>query len=208
MFVDALSLQMENRYFMLHKPYNMLSQFVSPYPHHRLLGEVAFSFPPGTHAIGRLDEFSEGLLILTTDKRITKLLLHPNKQHKRRYVVQVQNIVSDETIEALTSGIDIQIKQRGDYTTLPCIVNRIEQPTNLSDINKSYLDKIKHTWLEFILTEGKNRQIRKMCKAVKHPCKRLIRTHIQDLAMGDLKTGEVKELDKKYFFDCLGISED
>ena len=183
----------------------MLSQFVSPYPHHRLLGAINFPFPPGTHAIGRLDEFSEGLLILTTDKRITKLLLHPNKQHQRVYQVQVQKEVTEQTIQQLKAGISIQLKQKGDYTTMPCDVFKIDRPLNASNIGKDYLDNISHTWLQFVLTEGKNRQIRKMCKAVKHKCKRLIRTQIVNLHLGDLKAGEIKELTKDEFFESLGL---
>lgn len=196
---------MSNRYFLLHKPYNMLSQFVSPYPHHRLLGAIDFDFPPGTHAIGRLDEFSEGLLLLTTDKRVTKLLLHPQKNHLRHYLVQVQNVVTDEVLQKLQAGIEIPLKQKGAYTTLPCMVKRVETPQNLTDINKAYLSRIQHTWLEFVLSEGKNRQIRKMCKAVKHPVKRLIRTQIQHMHLGDLKSGEIKEIPAETFFTQLGI---
>jgi len=193
------------RYFILNKPYNMLSQFVSPYPHHRLLGDLEFKFPEGTHAVGRLDEFSEGLLILTNDKSITRLLLHPNKKHVRHYLVQVQKEVSDDTIETLKNGISILIKQRGQYTTLPCEVRRLEKPEHLPFIDKSYLEYIPHTWLEFVLTEGKNRQIRKMCKAVKHNCKRLIRSKIENIELGDLKAGEVLELSKADFFDKLNL---
>jgi 23S rRNA pseudouridine2457 synthase len=197
--------EIPKRYFILHKPYNMLSQFVSPYPHHRLLGDLDFKFPEGTHAVGRLDEFSEGLLILTNDKTITRRLLHPDKKHTRQYIVQVQKQMSDATIEQLKNGISILIKQRGEYTTLPCEVQRIEKPNNLSFIDKDYLDKIPHTWLAFILTEGKNRQIRKMCKAVKHNCKRLIRTKIENLELNNLKAGEVLELDKKVFLQQLNL---
>ncbi|MEI6020938.1 MAG: pseudouridine synthase [Bacteroidota bacterium] len=196
---------MENRCFILNKPYNMLSQFVSPYAHHRLLGDIDFQFPQGTHAIGRLDEFSEGLLILTTDKSITRRLLHPDKQHNRHYVVQVQRVMSETTLQQLRDGIGIQLKQRGDYTTMPCEVNKISRPENLAFIDKAYLDRIEHTWLEFILTEGKNRQIRKMCKVVKHNCKRLIRTKIENLNLGDLKAGQVKELKAEDFFNQLGL---
>ena len=199
-------LHMENRYYILNKPYNMLSQFVSPYPHHRLLGDLDFKFPQGSHAIGRLDEFSEGLLILTTDKSITRLLLHPDKQHNRHYVVQVQKEMSDTTLQQLRNGIEIILKQRGEYTTMPCEVNRINKPENLAFIDKDYLDKIPHTWLEFVLTEGKNRQIRKMCKAVKHKCKRLIRTKIENLELGLLQAGQVMEIDRESFFTKLGLT--
>lgn len=197
----------ELRYFILNKPYNMLSQFVSPYPHHRLLGDLDFKFPEGTHAVGRLDEFSEGLLILTNDKSLTRRLLHPNKKHTREYIVQVQKEMRDETITQLKNGIQILIKRRGEYTTIPCEVRRIEKPKNLALINKDYLDTISHTWLEFTLTEGKNRQIRKMCQAVKHKCKRLMRTKIENLDLGELKAGEVLEIERLTFFKKLNLME-
>ena len=191
----------------MNKPYNMLSQFVSPYPHHRLLGDLEFNFPEGTHAVGRLDEHSEGLLILTNDKSITRNLLHPKKQHTRQYLVQVQKIMSDETIEQLKSGITILIKQRGEYLTKPCLVRRIEEPNNIPSNELLGKDYFPSTWLEFTLTEGKNRQIRKMCKAVKHKCKRLLRTKIENLELGELKAGEVLELEKEIFFSRLNLSE-
>ena len=77
------------RYFITYKPYKMISQFISPYVQ-RKLGELDFDFPEGTNAVGRLDNDSEGLLILTTDKTLTNRLLHPTRKHKRSYVVQVE----------------------------------------------------------------------------------------------------------------------
>ena len=81
----------KNRYFIVHKPFNMVSQFVSP-DDVKLLGEIDFDFPEGTHAIGRLDNHSEGLLILTTDKRVTKRLFSSKIPHRRTYLVQVNQV--------------------------------------------------------------------------------------------------------------------
>ncbi len=180
----------------------MLSQFVSPYQH-RLLGDLDFNFPQGTQAVGRLDEDSEGLLILTTDKTLTKRLLHPDKKHTRSYIVQVQKKVEQATIDRLKNGVEILIKRRGKYITQPCQINLIEKPLYLVERENEMKEFIPHSWLEFILIEGKNRQIRKMCKAVNHNCKRLIRTKIENLHLENMVPGEVRELKKDLLFEKL-----
>lgn len=180
----------------------MISQFVSPYVQ-RKLGELDFNFPEGTNAVGRLDDHSEGLLILTTDKTLTKRLLHPDKKHKRNYIVQVEKVISEESLEKLRNGLEIIIKRKGLYTTLPCEVNLIEKPKNLPEREKSFREGLPQSWLEFVLTEGKNRQIRKMCSAVRHDCKRLIRTKIENLELGDMRPGEVREMEQKELFELL-----
>src|SRR6476659_1354965 len=93
-----------HRYFILNKPVNMVSQFVSTHDV-KLLSSINFEFPEGTHAIGRLDKNSEGLLLLTTDKKVTRLLFQGKQPHKRTYLVQVKNKVSPETVVKLASGI-------------------------------------------------------------------------------------------------------
>lgn len=194
------------RYFIVYKPYKMISQFVSPYEHN-LLGDLDFPFPEGTSAVGRLDEDSEGLLILTNDKTLTKRLLHPLRQHKRSYVVLVKRKIQEETIEKLRNGIEILVKKKGPYTTLPCQVNRIEEPDYLPPFPHPYKEFVPHSWLEFVLTEGKNRQIRKMCAAVRHDCRRLIRTRIENLEIGNMQPGEVREIGQEKLFELLRLSQ-
>ena len=191
-----------HRYFVIYKPYNMLSQFVSPYPH-RLLGDLDFDFPPGTHAIGRLDEHSEGLLILTTDKTLTRRLLHPEKKHLRHYLVQVQHKVEPATLDRLSQGLEIEVKRKGIYHTQPCEVRLINEPLNLPEREQPPHNFIHYSWLEFILTEGKNRQIRKMCKTVKHRCQRLIRTRINNLELGAMQPGQIVEIQQEELFEKL-----
>lgn len=184
----------------------MISQFVSSHKQ-RLLGDLDYIFPEGTNAVGRLDDHSEGLLILTTDKTLTKRLLHPDRKHKRNYVVQVERIITDESIQKLRNGIPILVKRKGIYLTLPCEVNRIEKPLNLPLREKPLKDFIPQSWIEFILIEGKNRQIRKMCTSVRHNCKRLIRTKIENLELGNMLPGEVVEIEKEKLFNLLLIHE-
>ncbi len=183
----------------------MLSQFVSPIAH-RKLGELNFDFPLGTNAVGRLDHHSEGLLILTTDTKLTQRLLHPEKKHKRNYVVQVEQIVNEETVVKLSSGIEILVKgKKGTYITQPCEVAIISKPTNLPDREDELKEIIPQSWLEFVLMEGKNRQIRKMCRIVRHKCKRLIRTKIEDLDLGDMQPGDVREIEQEKLFKLLKL---
>lgn len=172
----------------------MVSQFVSPYEQ-RLLGDLEYSFPEGTHAVGRLDNLSEGLLILTTDKSLTRRLLHPSRGHLRRYVVLVRGTVSDASLQQLQDGVAIGVKGKGDYLTKSCEV-KILTETPLPERDPPYIQYGPHTWLEFELIEGKNKQIRKMCRAVGHEVQRLVRTHIEELQVNQMKSGEVLEMAK------------
>ena len=183
----------------------MVSQFVSP-DNVTLLGELDFDFPEGTHAIGRLDNHSEGLLLLTTDKRITRLLFSSEVPHKRTYLVQVNNTVSEEQLQHLNEGISIRIKGGEYYTTTPCNAFIVPPPVQFEreDSILSSLN-IPCTWLSITLTEGKFHQIRKMVKAIHHRTMRLIRVSIEGMELGKLKPGEVKEIGQKEFFEKLKL---
>jgi 23S rRNA pseudouridine2457 synthase len=193
-----------HRYFIINKPYNMVSQFVSP-DKVGLLKDVPFAFPEGIHAVGRLDNDSEGLLILTTNKKVTKLLFESKIPHKRTYLVQVRNIVTPEKLLLLQTGVSIRIKGGEYYTTGVCDVQLVEKPANLFSRADEFKEGLPSSWLLITLTEGKYHQVRKMTAAVKHRCKRLIRLSIEDLTLGDLQPGAVKELEEKDFFDKLKI---
>lgn len=186
---------MNPRYFVVYKPYEMVSQFVSPYLQ-RLLGDLDYVFPEGTHAVGRLDNLSEGLLILTTDKSLTSRLLHPSKGHLRRYAVLVRGTVSPPELKQLQEGVLIDINGRGDYLTKSCAV-RILNDSPLPERDPPFIQYGPHTWLEFELCEGKNKQIRKMCRAVRHEVQRLVRTHIEDLNVKNMVSGQVIEMEKE-----------
>ncbi|WP_118975108.1 pseudouridine synthase [Taibaiella koreensis] len=191
------------RYFMIHKPYNMVSQFVSP-DKVRLLGALDFDFPEGTHAIGRLDGHSEGLLLLTTDKRITRLLFESEQPHRRSYLVQVRRVVTPEKLEQLRNGVSIRIGEADYYTAKPKAVTLAAKPEYLPELQPHYRE-VPHSWLLLTLTEGKFHQVRKMVAAIGHPCKRLIRVSIEDLELGELLPGQVRELDQATFFGKLKL---
>ena len=192
------------RYFIINKPFNMVSQFVSTHDV-RLLGHLDFDFPEGTHAVGRLDNNSEGLLILTTNKKVTRLLFLSDEPHKRTYLVQRNNTLSVENLKRLQSGIDIRIKTGVHYTTTPCEVRVITNPEELYDLGDRLTAWPPFTWLLMTITEGKFHQVRKMIAATGHKCKRLIRISIEDLQLDGLKAGEVRELKEVAFFSKLKI---
>jgi 23S rRNA pseudouridine2457 synthase len=183
----------EHRYFVLNKPYNMVSQFVSP-DNVNLLSHLNFSFPPGTHAIGRLDNHSEGLLLLTTNKKMTSLLFDPKKQHRRDYIVRVRNKVDPAELEQFEKGISIPVSDGAEYITKSCKAVIVDKPAGLQDRPNEYREDIPHSWLLLSLYEGKYHQVRKMVAAIRHPCQRLIRVAIEDLTLGDLAPGMVREL--------------
>lgn len=193
-----------HRYFIINKPYNMVSQFISSH-NVGLLGDIDFNFPEGTHAIGRLDNFSEGLLILTTNKKVTKLLFQGPVPHKRTYLVQVKKVVSEQTLQQLKTGVPIIIKNGAKYVSSPCDIEIVEKPENLFKAGYEITPYLDYTWLLITLTEGKFHQVRKMVDAVGHRCVRLIRLSIEDLTLDDLQPGCVKEIDEATFFEKLHI---
>ncbi|MBS1495321.1 MAG: rRNA pseudouridine synthase [Bacteroidetes bacterium] len=198
--------QLSYRYFIINKPAGIVSQFVSTHAV-GLLGNLNFDFPEGTHAVGRLDKDSEGLLILTTDKRVTRLLFLATQPHKRSYLVMVQNKITPETFSKLKEGIPIRIKDGEYYTAKPTSIEIVEKPEALYKFATDRRDAYPHTWLLITLTEGKYRQVRKMVLAAKHRCQRLIRLSISNMYLNNMYPGEVKELEKQEFFALLGIRE-
>ena len=183
----------------------MESQFVSPFPG-PLLGDISFNFPEGTHAVGRLDKHSEGLLLLTTNKKITTLLFQSKVPHRRTYLVQAKHIMNEESLHRLRTGVKILLRGGGgEYTTPPCEVDIVEPPADLFPSPRIFPPYLQSTWLTITLTEGRYRQVRKMMAAVRHRCMRLIRVSIEDLSIGSLKPGEVEEIKEDVFFQKLKL---
>lgn len=182
----------------------MVSQFVSP-DKVGLLSDLAFDFPPGTHAIGRLDNHSEGLLLLTTNKKVTRLLFHGDRPHQRTYLVMVQNVVSPQSLLQLQQGISIKIKNGEWYTAKPVEAQIVAHPSALCAQATDHREQYPHTWLLITLTEGKHHQIRKMVLAMRHRCLRLIRLSIENMTLDGMAPGEVKEVTEVDFFQRLNI---
>jgi 23S rRNA pseudouridine2457 synthase len=197
-----------DRYFVVNKPYDMVSQFVSSHEV-RVLGELGFDFPAGTHPIGRLDKDSEGLLILTTDKRVTRLLFQGEVPHRRTYLVKVKHVVREESVMSLRQGLTIRVRGGGYYVTAPCEAELAPEPeglfargTGAADAPRDYTPV---SWLRITLTEGKFHQVRKMVAAIGHRCIRLVRVSIEDLTLEGLGAGEVREVGAADFFERLKI---
>jgi 23S rRNA pseudouridine2457 synthase len=192
------------RYFVVNKPYDMVSQFVSSHEV-RVLGELGYDWPEGTHPIGRLDKDSEGLLILTTDKRVTRLLFQGEMPHRRTYLVKVKHVVSEESLARLREGLTIRVRGGGYYVTAPCEAERVGEPELLFVRASTTKDYTPVSWVRITLTEGKFHQVRKMVAAIGHRCIRLVRVSIEELTLGGLQAGEVREVAAAEFFERLKI---
>ena len=189
-------------YFIIYKPYLVLSQF-SKEGDKQTLADF-FDLPNDVYPVGRLDYDSEGLLILTNDKQLNHRLLHPKFEHEREYYVQVDGNITSHAIQELMNGIMININGI-NYQTKKCVATLLVDeplvPTRTPPIR--FRKEIPASWLSIILTEGKNRQVRKMTAKVGFPTLRLIRKRIEGVALGNLQPGEMKELSKENMYAML-----
>jgi 23S rRNA pseudouridine2457 synthase len=195
---------MAHRYFIVNKPIRMVSQFVG-HSIGTMLGAIDFDFPEGIHAIGRLDNLSEGLLILTNNKKVTKLLFESKTPHKRTYLVQGKANITEQHLQNMRTGLPILIRGNTMWTTSPCEVQLIAAPPACYNITNLLHPNHPYQWLQITLTEGKYHQIRKMMTAINNKCQRLIRTSIEGLELGNLPVGQVREYTEQDFFKLLNI---
>ncbi|MCD6066424.1 MAG: pseudouridine synthase [Bacteroidetes bacterium] len=193
-----------HRYYAIYKPYKMLSQFV-PVKKKRTLAQIEYVFAEGTHALGRLDDNTEGLLLLTNDKSVTALLMHPSQKHRRVYWVQVHGTVEQESLDTLQKGVPIRLENL-DYITLPCEAKIIPAPENLPPRAHPVGTHFATTWIELVLYEGKFHQVRKMTAVIGHQTMRLIRISMEDMHLPDFIPGSVKEFSKEEFFGKLRLN--
>lgn len=172
------------RYFLIYKPFGMLSQFTRE-GDHATLADLDFDFPKDVYPVGRLDADSEGLLLLTNDNFLKTKLLEPRNKHQRTYYVQVEGAATLQACETLRAGVRISINGKM-YQTLPARVNLIDEP-GLPDRNPPirFRKSIPTSWLSITLHEGKNRQVRKMTAAVNFPTLRLARWSIGQTSLAD-----------------------
>ena len=182
-----------HKHFILNKPYGYLSQFIYQLKRNKkLLGEL-YDFPEGTMAIGRLDEDSEGLILLTTDGMMSELVR--SKKVDKEYYVQVDGIITQDVIDKIQNGVEIGFKG-SKYKTKPCRACLISEVPNFGERGKKIRDE-RHgptSWASITLNEGKFRQVRKMTSAVGFPTLRLVRVRIGNVYLNDLKSGEVNEI--------------
>jgi 23S rRNA pseudouridine2457 synthase len=182
------------RYFIFYKPFGYLSQFTDEDGNPGLAKLI--DVPKDIYPIGRLDKDSEGLLLLSNDKKLNFRLLNPDNNHNRTYWVQVDTVVTPKAIAALENGVAIKVGKT-EHQTKPCVAKIIEAPT-LPDREPPvrFRKNVPTSWIEITLTEGKNRQVRKMCAAVGFPCLRLVRVSIERLELQNMKVGQLKEVKK------------
>ena len=183
---------MEHQHYAIFKPYGFLSQFVYEQKRSKKLLGALYDFPEGTMAIGRLDEDSEGLLLLTTDGKVSEAVR--SKKVSKEYYVQVDGLITDEAIELLKNGVEIGFDGE-KYTTLPCKADKINDP-NFEVRSKKIRDD-RHgptSWASITVNEGKFRQVRKMTAAVGFPTLRLIRVRIGNFRLNQMKSGEIIEV--------------
>ncbi len=193
------------RYFALHKPYGMLSQFTRE-GNNPSLADINFAFPKDVYPLGRLDSDSEGLLLLSNDPSLNQALLHPTHSHWRKYLAQVEGIIREEDARQIEQGVIISINGK-KYKTLHCRVNLTRAPDFIQERKPPvrYRKNIPTSWVILELKEGKNRQVRKMTAAVGFPTLRLVRLAISGLDLGKLEAGEVLEFKKDLFLHKLDI---
>ena len=176
-----------SRVILLNKPYGVLSQFTdkgtegSPRP-----TLSAYIDVPGVYPAGRLDRDSEGLMVLTDDGKLQAKIAHPKYKAPKTYWVQVEGIPDDQALAALREGVTLK-----DGPTRPAKVSQIDGPPNLwpRDPPIRVRKSVPDTWLELTITEGRNRQVRRMTAAGGHPTLRLIRARIGDWDLNGLEPG-------------------
>lgn len=183
---------MENKYqyFILNKPYGVLSQFTDKLNRKTLSG--FYEFPKDVYPVGRLDMDSEGLLLLSNDKEMVDFLLNPVNRHEKEYYAQVEGIPEEADLRKLEEGVLIEGKK-----TLPAKAKRIEDPGFPPRKPPIFPRKNKSVcWISVIVTEGRYRQVRKMTAAVGYPTLRLVRVRIKNIKLGNLIPGNVRELNQ------------
>ncbi|MXN90583.1 pseudouridine synthase [Flavobacterium sp. Sd200] len=183
-----------HKHYIIYKPYGYLSQFTYNLKRNKkLLGEL-YNFQAGTMAIGRLDEDSEGLLLLTTDGMMSEIVR--GKKVEKEYYAQLDGIIDNEAVEKLKKGVEIGFKGI-KYTTKPCMASILNNVPDFPLRGKKIRDE-RHgptSWISVTVTEGKFRQVRKMTAAVGFPTLRLIRVRVGNINLGSLQPGEVIDVE-------------
>jgi 23S rRNA pseudouridine2457 synthase len=183
-------------YFLIYKPFQVLSQFTST--EGKLCLKDILHVPTDVYPVGRLDYDSEGLLLITNDKSINQQLLHPQFAHQRTYWVQVDGAITKDALAALTKGVTINVEGKS-YKTKSAVLELLPDTLQVPDRNPPirFRKSIPTSWVSIQLTEGKNRQVRKMFAQVGFPVLRLIRAKLGNYSIQDMQPG-----------DCLSLTAD
>ena len=193
----------ELHYFIINKPYGVLSQFTDEGGNPGL-GSI-YSLPKDIYPVGRLDRDSEGLLILTNDGSLNKKLLSPANNHERTYLIEVEGNPTNENLKKLRRGVEINLKGKV-HKCKPCKVQVLDAIP--FEEREPSVNRVKHpetSWLRIGLTEGKNRQVRRISAKVGHPTLRLVRVSIESLDLGEMASGGITQISRKAIYKKLGI---
>ena len=186
----------KHHHFIIYKPYGYLSQFYSNSKQQKskkFLGEL-YDFPQGIMPIGRLDEKSEGLLLLTTDGKMSNFV--NSRKVEKEYYAQVDGDISTEAINQLKNGVEIGFDGK-KYQTKPCKAFKLDDEPDLPIRTRKIRDD-RHgstSWVSITLNEGKFRQVRKMTSAVGFPTLRLVRVKVGTIHLNTMQIGSVIEVD-------------
>lgn len=175
------------RVLLFNKPFGVLSQFTDGEGRATLADYISV---PGVYAAGRLDRDSEGLLVLTDDGRLQAKIAHPKRKQTKTYLAQVEGCPNTEALNKLATGVTLK-----DGLTRPATARVIPAPPWLWDRTPPvrFRKTVPDTWIELTLTEGRNRQARRMTAAVGHPCLRLIRVSVGPWHLADLAPGSWRD---------------
>ncbi|MEO8173093.1 MAG: pseudouridine synthase [Sediminibacterium sp.] len=191
-----------NHYFIIYKPYLVLSQF-SAVEEKQTLSDF-FDVPKDVYPVGRLDHDSEGLLLLTNDKELNHRLLDPKFAHEREYWVQVDGPINMHAVQQLQKGVTINVDGK-QYSTKPCRASLFEHDPVVPERNPPirFRKEIPAPWVRMILTEGKNRQVRKMTAKIGFPTLRLMRYRMEGLSLDAMQPGDLIQLDRSIIYQKL-----
>lgn len=189
--------------YLIFKPYGMLSQFSKEVETHITLADLDYDFEKDVYPIGRLDKDTEGLLMLTNKGQLNAQLLSPYTKTKKIYLVQVEGTPTPNEVLPLSRGIKIRINKK-EHRCLPAEVKILSNGFSIVERNPPIRQRnsIPTSWLELTITEGKNRQVRRMCAAIGFPVLRLIRIgfanfHLDSLPHLYMNPGAVLQIDEE-----------
>ena len=188
-------------YYIVYKPFGMISQF-TPEGNKAALGSL-FKFPLDCYPVGSLETESEGLLLLTNDKKINHKFLNPTVEHKRTYFVQVDGEISDGAIQKLIAGVEVKIEGK-IFKTTKSVVKKMEEPS-LPPRNPPvrFRKTVPTSWISITLSDQKNKQVRQMMAAVGFPALRIVRVKMGNLELKAMLPGDVVELKSTEVFEKL-----
>lgn len=193
-----------HQYYIFYKPFEVLCQFSSE-GDKRTLAHYLKDIPKDVYPVGRLDYDSEGLLLLTSDKALVSRLLEPRYAHARTYYVQVEGAITEDALQHLSNGVDISIDGK-KYRTKRAAAALLNEEPQLPERNPPirYRKNIPTSWIALTLTEGKNRQVRRMTAAVGFPTLRLVRYSIGKVTIEGLQPGTYSIAERSIVAQLLG----